>query len=299
MTARRRILLGLLAAVGAVLLIKILLGDSTVALFEPKGVIAVAQHSVIITSVLIMLALAIPTIIAFVFVLWRYQAHNGAAYAPKPGRPHSEWVLWMLPLLVVIPLWVIVWQSTHQLDPYKAIPSDKPPVTIQVIALPWKWLFIYPEEGIATVNVVKFPEDTPVRFELTADGPISSFWIPQLGSQMYAMGAMTTQLNLMASEPGVYMGRTSEINGIGYAGMTFEAHAVSQDAFEAWINEVKQSPQMLDDDMYKTLALPSTNNPQAVYAATEPGLFNDIVMKDMMPPMDADQPMPAGHHHGM
>jgi cytochrome o ubiquinol oxidase subunit 2 len=198
-------------------------------------------------------------------------------------------------------LWGIVWKSTQALDPFNAIDSSKPPITIQVVALRWKWLFIYPKQDVATVNHVMLPAHTPVHFELTADGPVSAFWIPQLGSQIYAMGAMMTQLNIIADRPGEYPGRNVEINGDGYSDMTFTAKVVSDEDFDRWVSETKQDREVLDAASYDALVEPSTNNAQASYAAVEPGLF-DTIMKKYMQPMPSgspEQPEPEMDMYGM
>jgi cytochrome o ubiquinol oxidase subunit 2 len=161
--------------------------------------------------------------------------------------------------------------------------SSNRPVAIKVVALRWKWLFIYPEQNIATVNFVEFPERTPVHFELTADAPMSSFWIPQLGTQIYAMAAMQTQLNVMANSEGEYAGKNMEINGAGYADMNFKAKSVSRDDFDAWIQHVKQASSTLDQVAYEDLAKPTEANPVAYYSSVTQGLYDSIMMKFMMP----------------
>ncbi len=181
----------------------------------------------------------------------------------------------------------IAWRSTHLLDPYAPLPaaaSSAPPLQVDVVALRWKWLFLYPAQGIATVNALAFPARTPVHFLLTADGPMSSFWIPQLGSQIYAMAAMQTQLTLEADRPGAYEGRDTEINGDGYAGMAFRAVAVPPQDFAAWAAQAKSSPQRLDRAAYEALAQPSSSVPPAFYGSIDPDLFAWIVTKDMTPP---------------
>jgi cytochrome o ubiquinol oxidase subunit 2 len=293
MKLRNRIAIGVLAAVGTVLLFKLLLAGHVVALFQPRGTVAEQERNVIVASVAIMLALAIPMLAIFYATAWKYRADNPHADRTKPDRPHHVWdevVLWLIPAVGVVFLARVAWTSTHALDPFMPLPSATPALTVRVVALPWKWLFIYPEQGIATVNYVEFPEKTPVHFELTADGPMSSFWIPQLGSQIYAMSAMQTQLNLMADSTGDYVGKENEINGDGYAGMTFTAKSVSRADFDDWAAQVRGSSLALDRDSYAALAKPSEDEPQASYARVEPGLYEWVVTKDMRPP---DAPAPA------
>ncbi len=262
---------------------------------DPQGPIASQERGLIITSVLLMLLVVIPILILAYTFAWRYRAGN-----PKgkydPERTHGvlrELVWWMIPATLVAVLAVINWKSTHALDPYQPLVSNAPPLTIQVVALEWKWLFIYPAQGIATVNFIQFPENTPVHFELTADAPMSSFWIPQLGSQIYAMTAMMTQLNLMASTTGEFTGKDTEINGAGYAGMTFTAKSTSEADFNAWVASVKQSSSTLDQNAYNALAAPSENNSPAYYSSVEGGLFDGIIMKFMVPAMPKTQGMPG------
>lgn len=282
---RYRIALGVVIAICAFVLFKLLIGNSTVALLMPAGPVAAAQRNLIVEMVLIMLVVVIPMFVLLFTFAHKYRADNpDAKYDPdKSHNPKSELLLWIAPILVVAVLWILTWNSAHALDPYAPLQSPNPPLTIQVIALQWKWLFIYPQQDIATVNFIEFPVDTPVHFELTADAPMSSFWIPQLGSQIYAMAAMQTQLNLMADEQGEFTGKDTEINGAGYAGMTFIAKSTSQADFDNWVEQVKSASSTLDLDAYNSLAEPSEYNPSSTYSSVEPGLFDNIVMKYMIP----------------
>lgn len=264
------------------LLTALLLKGTDVALLNPKGVIAGEQFRLIIVTMAIMLEIAIPTLIIFYFVAWKYRETNEkAAYDPKnkPGKPLIIG-LWAIPSLIVLLLAFIMWPATHRLEPQKAIDSNTEPLTVQVIAMRWKWVFIYPEQNIATVNFVQIPEDTPVRFELTADeAPMSSFWIPHLGGQLYAMTGHVNPLNLMADEPGDYPGSSAEINGIGFAGMKFVTRASSKADFDRWVQEVKRSAEVLDAAEYKELLAPSENNPSAFYSRADPDLYATMLMK--------------------
>ncbi len=189
-----------------------------------------------------MLIIIVPTFILLFVVAWKYRAKNAKAkYDPEHSHGvFGELILWMIPSVVIAVMAVITWNATHKLDPYKPLESEVKPLTIQVVALDWKWLFIYPEQGIATLNFVQFPERTPIHFELSADGsPMNSFWIPQLSGQIYSMTGMTTQLHIMADGPGEYTGRAAEINGEGFADMTFVAKSTSQSDFEDWVAERK------------------------------------------------------------
>jgi cytochrome o ubiquinol oxidase subunit 2 len=257
-------------------------------LLNPAGTIALAERHVIILAVSLMLIVAIPLyVILFTFARKYREGNTEAKYSPNLERnPFATFALWAIPITLIAILSVINWQTTHALDPYKPIASDVPPLTIEVIALPWKFLFIYPAQGIATVNFIQFPENTPLHFQLTADAPMSSFWIPQLGSQIYAMPAMTTQLNLIATTLGDFRGLDTEINGAGFSGMKFMARSTSQSDFEAWVASVQQASTTLSLNDYNQLAAPSENNPVATYASIDPGLYNEVVMKYMMPASD-------------
>jgi cytochrome o ubiquinol oxidase subunit 2 len=168
----------------------------------------------------------------------------------------EEFIWWAIPFEVVLVLGALTWSSTHALDPEKLLTSAQPPLTVQVVALPWKWLFIYPEEGIASVNELTIPTNRPVTFQITADAPMNSFWIPALGGQMYAMTGMTTNLNLMASESGTYVGKSANYSGEGFAHMNFAVRAVSPNEFATWVTQTRTAPASLTETSYRALAAP-------------------------------------------
>lgn len=272
----------LLLVTAAVVFFFALSSDKTLVM-QPKGIIAKSELKLIKTNIFLMLLIVIPTLLLIYFVAWKYRSNNHKAkYDPdKTGGPLAEIIIWAIPSALVVVMSVIMWKATHKLDPYRPLEGGKP-LTIQVVALNWKWLFIYPEQGIATVNFVQFPARTPIHFELTADNsPMNSFWIPQLSGQIYSMSGMTTQLHLMADEPGIYSGRAAEINGKGFADMTFVVKSSSQADFEAWVKSVKQSPLQLTSQTYDELLKPSVGNSVTLYSDVEKGLFNKIVMKYM------------------
>ncbi len=252
---------------------------------NPKGLIAQQERALIVKAVLIMLIGTIPVYILIFFFAWKYRAdRTETKYSPDlEGKALGGIALWALPALIILALSVINWKSTHLLDPSNTIASGVPPITIEVVALQWKFLFIYPKQNIATVNFIEFPQGTPLNFELTADAPMSSFWIPQLGSQIYAMAGMQTHLNLIADQPGDFKGMDTEINGTGFSGMKFIARSTSRADFDQWVASVKQSGAKLNLDDYNQLAEPSQNNPQAYYSSVDPGLYDTIMMKNMMP----------------
>jgi cytochrome o ubiquinol oxidase subunit II len=273
------------------LFFKILLSQGNIQIFNPQGYIAIQQKNLLITYFLIMLIIVIPVFIATYFIAWKYRASNTKAHFTPEAKysKFSEALLWVFPTIIVIIMSVVTWDATHKIDPHKAIQSDVKPLTIQVIALQWKWLFIYPEQGIATVNYIAFPEKTPLTFTLTADGPMSSFWIPQLGGQLYAMTGMSHSLHLIADTQGEFRGSNAEISGAGFAGMKFVAKATSQREFELWVESVKQSPHALTLEEYNKLAKPSENTPPIFYNSTEDDLFNTIMMKFMIPPSQSEE----------
>ncbi|MGE5196276.1 MAG: ubiquinol oxidase subunit II [Anaerolineae bacterium] len=284
--------ISLLALLSAALAIFFVLKSDRALLTHPKGIIARSELNLIILNYLLMLIIIIPTFILLFVTAWKYRAKNSKAKY-DPDQSHGvfkELILWMIPSVVIAVMAVITWNAAHKLDPYQPLTSEVKPLTIQVVALDWKWLFIYPEQDIATVNFVQFPERTPIHFELSADGsPMNSFWIPQLSGQIYSMTGMTTQLHIMADEPGEYTGRAAEINGQGFADMTFVVKSASQSDFDDWIAYVKQSPLQLTDHTYNELAKPSQNNPIALYSSMETkNLFNAIVMKYMHPATTID-----------
>lgn len=294
MRVRYKIALGVLIVLGASIVFKLLIGGSTIATLTPEGPIASQQRDLISIMVLVMLIVAIPMLgILFAFA-WKYKAGNPRS-TYDPDRSHGVWselAVWVILAVIVAILMVLAWQNAYTLDPYSPIRSATPPLTIQVVALEWKWLFIYPEQNIATVNFIEFPERTPLHFELTADAPMSSFWIPQLGSQIYAMATMQTQLNLMASTTGEFTGKDTEINGAGYAGMTFVAKSVSRADFDDWVRHVKQASGTLDLNTYNTLSEPSENNPPAYYSSVESTLFDSIMMKFIEPASTGSSSLP-------
>ena len=188
----------------------------------------------------------------------------------------EELIWWSIPLEIVLVLAALTWTSTHELDPGRSLVRAEPPLTVQVVALPWKWLFIYPEEGVASVNELVFPTNRPVRFEITADAPMNSFWIPALGGQMYAMTGMTTILNLEATSPGVYSGVSANYSGKGFAQMQFVTRALAPEDFSTWLETVRTSPSQLSRESYTELARPSDAGPVHYYGSMTM-TFGDIV----------------------
>ncbi len=247
---------------------------------DPKGPIGLQERSIIITATVLMLIVVVPVIALILIFAWRYRASNDKAEY-RPNWSHSntiETVVWLIPCIIIAALGVITWRSSHSLDPYRPLASRVKPIRIDAVALDWKWLFIYPDQKVATVNEVAFPANVPVEFHITSATVMNAFFIPQLGSQIYAMAGMQTQVHLLASEPGKYQGLSSNYSGDGFSGMTFEAIALpSQQDFKRWLAQVKASRQTLGAAAYEQLAAPSENNPVAYYAQVQPHLFADIV----------------------
>lgn len=285
-----------LIPIGLFLLFRVLTHNSTISVLQPKGLIGEKERSLMFFAVLLSVVVVIPVFIMTFAIAWRYREGNTKAqYSPNFDRSRiAEAIWWVLPLALIIVLSVVTWRSSHELDPYHSVSSTVKPLTIQVVALDWKWLFIYPEQNIATVNYVQFPENTPITFKVTADAPMNSFWIPQLGGQIYAMPGMITQLHLMANQLGSYTGSSANISGEGFAGMHFVARATSKADFEAWARAVQHTPNTLNQGTYAQFAQPSKNALQAYYSPVQPDLYDKILLKFMGPNGHGTQPTMDG-----
>lgn len=266
-----------------------LLSGCKLAILDPKGMIAADEKAIMITSVWLMLIVVVPVIaLSFIFA-WRYREGNTKAKY-SPDWSHStllEIVWWSIPCVIIAILGVITWTTSYQLDPYKPIAAkNNKSITIEAIALEWKWLFIYPEQHIATINFVQFPVNVPVEFRVTAEGPMNSFQIPQLGGQIYAMAGMQTKLHLIADTTGDYRGISANFSGDGFSDMKFTARVSSPEQFDQWVKSVKQSPQQLTMTTYNKLIQPSTNDVVNYFAAENNNIFETVIMKAMMPMKD-------------
>ncbi len=273
----------LIVFVGLIVLIGLLLDGANVALVHTGGLIANEQLRLIVTSMGILLGVAIPVVALLYFTAWRYRESN-TKVKRNPNVGHSKLLnvtMWVIPAVVAVVLASIIVPATHRLEPKKEIAADAEPLTVQVVAMRWKWLFIYPDQQIATVNYVRIPVGTPVTFELTADeAPMSSFWIPNLGGMLYAMsGGHVNKLNLIATAPGEYPGSTAEINGDGFAGMRFTADATSKEEFDQWVREVDMTSEDLSTEKYDELLKPSEKNPVAYYALPDRDLYTKVITK--------------------
>ncbi len=271
------------------------LGGCKIELLHPQGSIGQQEKMLILIALGLMLLVVIPVIGLTLFFAWRYRASNPKAnYAPKWSHSTAiEVVVWTIPCLIVAFLAVLIWGTTHTLDPYRPLPSKAEPVKVEVVALDWKWLFIYPDYGVASVNRLEIPAGRPVDFKLTSQSMMNSFFIPELGSQIYAMAGMQTQLHLIADHPGTYPGLSSSFSGPGFSDMHFQAVAADERGFEQWVQQAKASSQTLDKAAYKELVKPSSKDPERVYARVAPGLFDEIVDQYMSSPADRGAPMKA------
>lgn len=251
---------------------------------QPMGEVAFKQHKLFLLCVFLMLLVVVPTIILTIVISFKYH-HNNKKSNYQPEWSHDaklEAIWWGIPLFIVAILAFITWKSSHELDPYKPLVSDEKPIRIQVISLSWKWLFIYPEYDIATVNFIQFPANVPVNFEITADSAMNAFFIPQLGSQIYAMNGMQTKLHLIASYTKDYRGISSNYSGGGFSGMSFVARASTKEEFETWVKDVKNSKNLLTWKVYEDLALPSKNNSVVFYSRVDSGLYMKVIEKYMV-----------------
>lgn len=277
------ILISLLAILVIILFMH---ASDNLTILYPKGWVGIQQRNLIAITSLVMLFIVIPVIVLTVYFGWKYREGNDSAkHEPDWDQSHLlEAIWWGIPCVVIIFFAILTWKSSHELDPYKPLSSTEKPLKIQAIALEWKWLFIYPDYNIATVNFIQFPKDQPLLFEITADAPMNSFWIPDLGGQIYAMPGMRTELNLIANHEGDFRGLSANLSGSGFAGMTFTAKASTEQEFQQWIRSIAQSANTsLDKTVYDQLVLPSSYNPVAYYTVRTSGLFDQIIMKYMTP----------------
>lgn len=265
-----------------------LLGGCDMVVMDPSGDIAAQQADLIIVSTLLMLIVIVPVILLTFFFAWRYRQNNkDATYDPEWDHSAKlELVIWGVPLLIIMALGLVTWISTHKLDPYRPLDridtnrplaADHEPLTVEVVSLDWKWLFIYPEQGVASVNELVTPVDVPIRFHITSSFTMNSFYIPALAGQIYAMGGMQTTLNAVINEPGVYEGFSANYSGAGFSDMRFKYLGVPDDEFQAWVDKAKQQGSILDRPEYLKLAKPSSDEPVSYYSTVAPDLYHAIL----------------------
>lgn len=257
---------------------------------NPSGDIAMQQRDLILISVALMLLIVIPVMVMVVMFAWRYRATNEATQKDyDPDWDHStklELLIWSAPLLIIIALGALTWVTTHKLDPYRpldridaktAIDPKVKPLTVDVVALDWKWLFIYPDLGIATVNELAVPTNVPVQFNITASTVMNSFYVPELAGQIYAMPGMKTQLHAVANKPVTSRGFSANYSGAGFTHMRFDYKAMDAAGFDKWVAGVKSSATALNREVYLKLAKPSEKAPVAYFGSSDPKLFDAIV----------------------
>ena len=305
----------------ALLAVPVLVSGCSAVVLDPAGDVAAQQGNLVVLSTALMLLIIVPVLALIALFAWRYRHTNtGATYTPDWHHSTAlELVIWAAPLLIIICLGAVTWTSTHLLDPYRPIgriDAKRPisatakPLRVQVVALDWKWLFIYPEYGIATVNELAAPLDRPIEFELTASNVMNAFYVPNLAGQIYAMPGMTTKLNAVVNRPGNFTGFSSNFSGEGFSGMHFRFHAVPERGFDGWVQRIRAGGGTLDRAGYLKLAKPSADTPVMRFAAVTPGLFDsaanrcvspgETCMRDMMMAdaggMPAMTPHAAGQH---
>ncbi len=254
-------------------------------MLDPRGPVSAAEHTILIDSLAIMLAIVGPTILAaLIFAFW-FRAGNSRARR-RPQFVYSgqiELVVWSIPLLTILVLGGFIWIGSHRLDPYRPLVSNRPTLRVQVVALDWKWLFLYPDQGIAAVNELTVPAGAPVHFDITSASVLNAFFVPQLGSLIYAMNGMNTQLNLQADAPGDYFGLSAHYSGDGFSDMHFTVHAVPQTAFETWVADTRRAGPALNSAEYARLAKQSRNVQPYTYRSADPALYPEIVTQQQPP----------------
>jgi cytochrome o ubiquinol oxidase subunit 2 len=261
----------------------------------PVGPVGSAERTILLDSLAIMLAIVIPTIVATIAFAWWYRASNTRAHY-QPTFTYSgrvELIVWSIPALVVFFLGGIAWIGSHDLDPMRPLPGKARTVEIDVVALDWKWLFIYPEQGVASLNRMVVPTGAPLHLRITSASVLNVFFVPRLGSQIYAMNGMTSQLNLQADQPGTYPGLSAHFNGDGFADMHFDVQAVTLQHFAAWATQTHSSGPALDGAAYRELLRQSQAVKPATYSSIDPGLFEAILMQKLPPgegPPDSPSP---------
>ena len=286
-------------------------------MLDPAGPVGSAQKTILLNSLAIMLAIIVPTIVATLAFAWWFRASNTRAKR-LPDWAYSgriELVTWSIPLLTITLLGGVAWIGSHELDPAKPLVSDKAPLEVQVVSLDWKWLFIYPDQRVASVNQLVIPAGVPVHFSLTSASVMNAFFVPQLGSMIYTMNGMATQLNLQADGPGTFRGISSHYSGDGFSDMHFEVRSLDAAGFAAWVDATRGAGPALDDGRYAELAKQSIKDSPSTFREVDPGLFQRIVGQQLLPgpgpenqpgqappsstSSRAPTPVPSGHSHSM
>lgn len=269
----------------------LLLSGCAGGVLDPQGPIASGNRTILLNSLAVMLVIVVPTLVALLAFAWRYRATSSKArYDPEftySGR--IELIVWAIPTLTILFLGGLIYYGSHQLDPRKPIASKCHPLEIQVVALDWKWLFIYPDQDVALVNHLVIPIGTPVHFRLTSASVMNTFFVPQLGSMIYVMNGMQTELNLQADREGAYYGMSAHFSGDGFSDMNFQVRALSSEAFGRWASGLQGGGGVLNADGYRRLSEQSSNAQVTAFGHVQGGLF-DAVVRQALPP----GPGPAG-----
>jgi cytochrome o ubiquinol oxidase subunit II len=287
------------AARGAALLVSGLLTACQPAILDPQGPIGAAEKTILIDSLAIMLAIVIPTIAATLGCAWWFRASNSRA-RHLPDWAYSgqlELIVWAIPLLTIMLLGGVAWVGSHDLDPARPLPSERAPLDVQVVSLDWKWLFIYPGQHVASVNRLVIPAGVPVHFDLTSASVMNAFFVPQLGSMIYTMNGMRTQLNLHADTPGTFPGLSSHFSGDGFSDMHFDVEALAADRFAGWVDATRGGGPTLNGQSYTELAKQSANVAPFTYRDVDPDLFNKVLTQALPPgpgPVEETNPGAAG-----
>lgn len=271
---------------GFVLLMWLILRGVTIDVLMPSGKIAVEQLKLLYFTLALSLLVVVPVFTMLGLFAFRYREGRNNEYKPEwDGSTKLEVLWWGIPIVIIAVLSVVTWQTSHSLDPYRSIDSEKKALEVQVVALQWKWLFIYPEYKLATINELPLPVDRPVHFTLAADAPMSAFWIPSLGSQVYSMNGMSSELNLIANKVGEYDGYNTNINGEGYAKMNFKARVMPEVDFTSWTitapEKADTAGKHMNEATYTTLAKPGLIKTPETYRLAAPDLYDTIVAKYM------------------
>ena len=266
----------------------IFLGGCDAVLLSPSGDVAIRERDMILASTALMMLIIVPVLAFTLIFAWRYRASNEAAVY-DPDWHHStqlEVLIWTAPLLIIIALGALTWMGTHILDPFRQVsrldsgrplPAGVKPLTIEAVALDWKWLFFYPDQGVAAVNDLVIPVDVPVNFKITSATVMNAFFVPALAGQIYAMAGMETKLSVVANKTGNFNGMSSHYSGAGFSHMNFGAHGVTQQAFDQWVSKAKASGSALDQNTYEQLQKPSEEVPVTLFSSFKPGLYDAIL----------------------
>ncbi len=254
-------------------------GCSSMPILDPKGPVGSAELSDIIIAFGLMLIVVVPVIFMALWFPRKYSAsRKGQDYDPKWSHSaRIDMVVWLIPAVIVTALGTLAWKESHRLDPYMPVDPGKAPIHVEAVSLDWKWLFIYPDEHVATVNQLVIPVNVPVSFRITSSSVMSSFFIPRLGSQIYAMAGMQTRLHLLAAETGIYSGQNQQYSGRGYADMHFRVVVASRKDFDSWLKNVEKTPEKLDYSRYLEISKPGIGYPLTAFSGVQDGLFEKII----------------------